>query len=143
MLRATTSPAVVSRILVGGVPRGDWGLTWVEVPVGEHEVCFTGVPGFATPPCRIVTVVEGETAVTEGVFERLGLLRVDVEPSIAVDVLVDGIGRNQFGLFMFMRAGTYEVCGTPAAGMLSPPCRNVTVAPGPVTSTTLTYTPEG
>jgi subtilisin family serine protease len=142
-LRATTNPAVVSRISVGGVARGDWGLTWVKAPVGDHEVCFTGVPGFAPPPCRTVTVVEGETTVTEGVFTRLGLLRVDVDPSIAVDILVDGVPRNQFGLFVFKPPGTYAVCGTEAAGQTRPACRDVTVTAGELSQTVLTYVAVG
>lgn len=140
-LRATTSPAVASRISVGGIPRGDWGLTWVKVPAGDHEVCFSGVPGFAAPPCRTVTVVEGETAVTEGEFAPLGLLRVDVDPSIAVDVVVDGIHRNQFGLFVFSAPGTYTVCGTDTTGQTSPDCRDVTVTAGTLAQTVLSYVP--
>lgn len=142
-LRATTSPAVVSRVTVDGVPRGDWGLTWVKVPVGDLEVCFTGVPGFAPPPCRTVTVVEGETAVTEGVFTTQGLLRVDVDPSIAVDILIDGVPRDQFGLFLFKAPGTYAVCGTELAGQVRPACRDVTVTAGNLAQTVLTYVPTG
>jgi subtilisin family serine protease len=142
-LRATTSPAVVSRISVDGVPRGDWGLTWVKVPVGQRTVCFAGVPGFAAPPCSTVDVVEGETTEVQGVFTQLGLLRVDVEPSIAVDVLVDGVPRNQFGLFTFAPAGTYAVCGTPAPGWTTPACRSITVVSGQLASTVLRYEPIG
>lgn len=138
-LRATTAPAVVSSIRVNGVARGDWGLNWVKVPVGQHEVCFSGVPGFLTPPCRVVEVLPGLTTETQGVFGRLGLLRVDVIPSVAVDVLIDGVPRNQFGLFSFFAPGTYEVCGTAAPDGRTAACITAVVAPGEETSIVLEY----
>jgi len=138
-LRATTSPAVVSRISVDGVVRGDWGLNWVKVPAGLHEVCFSDVPGFATPPCRLVEVVPGVTSVTQGTFTPLGLLRVDVEPSVAIDVVIDGVPRNQFGLFSFFAPGTYEVCGTPAADGRRASCVQAVVVGGQQTRVVLTY----
>jgi subtilisin len=138
-LRATTSPAVVSRISVDGVVRGDWGLNWVKVPAGLYEVCFSGVPGFATPPCRIVEVVPGVTTTTQGAFEPLGLLRVDVEPSVAIDVVIDGVPRNQFGLFSFFAPGSYQVCGTPAPDGRTAPCVQAVVVGGQQTRAVLQY----
>jgi len=138
-LRATTSPAVVSSISVNGVVRGDWGLNWVKVPAGVHEVCFSGVPGFDTPPCRSVEVVPGVTTETQGVFGRRGLLRVDVTPSVAIDVIIDGVPRNQFGLFSFFSPGTYEICGTPAPNGLTAPCVQAVVVAGEQTRVVLEY----
>ncbi len=138
-LRATTSPAVVSSISVNGVVRGDWGLNWVKVPVGTHEVCFSGVPGFAAPPCRTVEVLEGLTTETQGAFAALGLLRVDVVPSVAIDVIIDGVPRNQFGLFSFFTPGTYEVCGTAAPDGRTAPCVQAVVVPGEQTRVVLEY----
>ena len=138
-LRVTSSPAVVTSISVDGATRGDWGLNWVKVPAGEREVCFSGVPGFATPVCRTVEVVPGVTATTEGEFTRLGLLRVDVTPSVAIDVLVDGVPRNQFGLYTFFAPGTYEVCGTDAPDGRTAPCVQAVVAPGDSTTVVLEY----
>ena len=138
-LRATTSPAVVSSIRVSGVVRGDWGLNWVKVPVGTHEVCFSGVPGFLTPACRTVEVLPGVTTQTQGAFQQLGLLRVDVEPSVAIDVVIDGVPRNQFGLFSFFAAGTYEVCGTAAPDGRTAPCVQAVVVPGEQTRVVLRY----
>jgi hypothetical protein len=129
----------VSSIRVNGAARGDWGLNWVKVPVGQHEVCFSGVPGFLTPPCRVVEVLPGLTTETQGVFGRLGLLRVDVIPSVAVDVLIDGVPRNQFGLFSFFAPGTYEVCGTAAPDGRTAACITAVVAPGEETSIVLEY----
>jgi hypothetical protein len=88
-----------------------------------------------------VSVTLGETTVVEGVYVPLGLLRVAVAPAgLPVDVVIDGVGRNQFGAYMFLEAGSYEVCGTQAVGFTSPACRTVTVSSGTQTDTTLTYT---
>ena len=141
-LRVTTSPAVPARIVVDGVARADWGLTWAKTPVGSRQVCFTDVPGFATPPCQTVTVTLGETTVVEGVYVPLGLIRVAVAPAgLPVDVVIDGVSRNQFGAYLYLEAGSYEVCGTQAVGFVSPVCRTVTVSSGTQTDVTLTYSP--
>ena len=141
-LRVTTSPAVTSRIMVDGVPRADWGLTWVKAPIGNHEVCFTDVPGFATPACSTVTITAGATTTVQGVFSQLGLLKVDVAPAgLGVDVVVNGVPRNQFGSYFFLEPGNYTVCGTSLTNWTTPTCQPVTVTAGNQTNTTLTYTP--
>lgn len=138
-LRAVTVPAVTSRISVDGVVRGDWGLNWVKVPAGVYEVCFSGVPGFTSPPCREVEVFADITTETVGSFQPHGLLRVDVEPSVAIDVLVDGVSRNQFGLYTFIAPGTYEVCGTEAPDGRTAACQQAVVAGGAETRVVLDY----
>jgi len=118
---------------------GDWGLNWVKLPAGTHEVCFSGVPGFMTPPCRTVEVVPGVTTTTQGEFVQRGLLRVDVEPSVAIDVVIDGVPRNQFGLFSFFSPGSYEVCGTEAPDGRTAACVLAEVVAGQQTRVVLDY----
>ena len=139
-LRVTTSPPIVSRVLVDGIARSDWGLNGVKIPVGEHEICFTDVVGFTAPPCRNVTVTSGQTVETVGVAEQLGLLKIEVSPAgLPVDVLVDGLVRNQFGAYLFLEPGTYEVCGEDLAGWMTPNCAQAVVAAGVQTTTQLPY----
>lgn len=141
VLRVTTNPPVVSRISVDGVPRADWGLTFVKFPVGSHEVCFADVPGFTAPPCQTVTVGQGATATVAGQFTRLGLLKVEVAPAgLPVDIVVDGVHRDQFGLYASLEVGTYQVCTTDVAGWRTPACVSATVAAGTQKLVTLTYT---
>ena len=136
----TTSPPIVSRVLVDGIARSDWGLNGVKIPVGEHEICFTDVVGFTAPPCRNVTVTSGQTVETVGVAEQLGLLKIEVSPAgLPVDVLVDGLVRNQFGAYLFLEPGTYEVCGEDLAGWMTPNCAQAVVAAGVQTTTQLPY----
>jgi uncharacterized repeat protein (TIGR01451 family) len=141
-LRVSTTPAVASRIVVDGIPRADWALTWVKMPVGTHEVCFTDVVGFTTPPCQQVLVEEGATTTVAGEFASLGLVQVSVAPAgLPVDVLVDGEPHNQFGSFAFIEPGTHEVCGTARTGWTTPPCATVVVGGGSLVQVTLTYLP--
>ncbi len=139
-LRVSTSPAVASRIVVDGIARADWGLTWVKMPVGSHQVCFTDVVGFVTPPCQTTNVALGATAEVVGTFVPNGLLQVGVAPpGLPVDVLVNGEPSNQFGAFVFMPAGSYEVCGTAIAGWITPACVTAAVTAGALTPVALTY----
>ena len=141
-LRVTTSPAVPARVVVDGWERADWGLTWVKVPVGYHSVCFEDVIGFETPDCEYVAVRPGQTTTVVGDYAALGLLKVGVEPAgLPVDIVIDGFGRNQFGAYVFIEPGTYEVCGTEAPGFVAPACESVSVVGGTQTNTTLSYAP--
>ncbi len=139
-LRVETSPAVAARIEVDGSARADWGLTWVKTPAGPHQVCFTDVPGFITPACQTVTIVGGGTTVVVGNYLPLGLLQVAITPSVAADVVIDGVPRNQFGAYFFLEPGTYNVCGTDVVGFVTPVCQAVVLGVNPPqTDVFLTY----
>ena len=139
-LRVTTSPPIVSRVLVDGIARSDWGLNGVKLAVGDHQVCFTDVVGFTAPPCRDVTITTLQTTETVGQAEQLGLLKIEVSPAgLPVDVLVDGFPRNQFGAYLFLEPGTYEVCGEDLAGWTTPACDQAVVDVGTQTTTQLPY----
>ena len=60
----------------------------------------------------------------------------------AMDVLVDGEPRNQFGSFAFMEPGTYEVCGSALAGWVANGCSSVVVGAGATTQVSLVYSPS-
>lgn len=144
LLRVKTSPPLPSQVVVDGVPRNDWGLDWVTVPVGHHQVCFTDVAGYGTPPCELVAVAEGATTALDGVFTELGLLKVEVDPAgLAVDVLVDGLPANQYGSFAWRTPGTHEVCWEDAAGYTTPACQAPSVTAGTQTTVTGTFTSTG
>ena len=49
------------------------------------------------------------------------------------------VHRDQFGLVMFMPAGTYRVCGPSRPDMATPSCRDFTVTPGGLGQTVLRY----
>ncbi|MFN6122452.1 MAG: peroxidase family protein, partial [Actinomycetes bacterium] len=143
LLRVTSSPAVPTRISVDGVVRHDWGLDWVSVPVGSHEVCFSDVVGFATPACQTVTVSVGQTTVVEGVFTPHGLLQVGVAPAGApTTIFVDGQARDEYGYFAFMEPGERVVCWGDVPGHQAPACQTVTVTAGTTTTVTGEFTPS-
>lgn len=139
-LRVTTTPAVASRLVIDGTPRSDWALTWMKFPVGQHELCFTDVPGFTAPVCRQLTITDGATVTVAGVFQALGLLSVKVQPAgLPVDIVVNGDPRNQFGMYAWMESGTYQVCGTSIAKFTTPSCTSGNVSAGGLTEVTLAY----
>ncbi|MCX6521141.1 MAG: heme peroxidase [Actinobacteria bacterium] len=142
-LRVSTNPAVVARISVDGVRVADWGLTWVKMPAGAHQVCFSDVPGFVTPFCQTVSVTVGNTTSVVGNYVQLGLIQVGVAPAgLPVDVVIDGLPRNQFGAYLFIEAGVHVVCGRPTFGYTTPSCQTVTVTGGAQTNVTIAYVPS-
>jgi len=150
-LRVVSDPPVPTTVLVDGVRRSDWGLTWLALAPGEYTVGFTDVPGFGTPDERLVTVVAGETTTVVGTFDPLVSLRVSLEPSEPLAVVVNGVDRNRWGLWTEFPQGEYEVCLDGTINWSGPDCQvvqlegppvHITMEPVPIPpSTSSTVTP--
>ena len=140
MLRVTTSPAVPSQITVDGTIADTWGLQWVKVPAGAHQVCFTSVAGYTTPACQSLTATAGATSSVVGTFVPRGYLQVSTSPAVAGRISVDGVGRDNWGLFTDLATGSHQVCFGAVAGYTPPACQTVTVTAGATTPVTGTYT---
>jgi serine/threonine-protein kinase len=124
-LRATTSPAVNSMISVDGLPRNNWGLDWVKLPVGSHEVCFGPAPNTTAPAsCTTTNVTNGATATVTGTFAPKGFLRVLTSPSLPATITVNGQIANAYGMWTAKTPGTYTVCFGYVAGYTTPACQN-------------------
>jgi sugar lactone lactonase YvrE len=132
-LRVTTSPALPAEIVVDGISRDSWGLNWVEFPIGAHEVCFGGVSGWARPPCQDVVVEAGQTTEVTGTYTERGYLQVTTSPAVPSTILVNGIPRNDWGMWMDFAPGDYSVCFSKVAGWDPPPCQVATVTAGATT----------
>ena len=137
-LRATTSPALPAEISVDGIARDSWGLNWVELPAGSHQVCFGPVPGYTAPACQAASLAAGTTTVT-GSYAAKGYLRVITSPAVASTISVDGVARNDWGLWAEVPPGSYQVCFGAVAGYATPSCRTVVVAAGSTATTTGTF----
>jgi alpha-tubulin suppressor-like RCC1 family protein len=134
MLRVVTSPAVPSQISVDGAIADTWGLEWVKQSPGPHQVCFRAVAGYTTPPCQNVTLTAGATTVVTGTFVRRGYLQVTTSPAVASQIRVDGVPRDNWGVYTDLATGSHEVCFGAVAGYTPPPCQTVQVTAGTTTS---------
>lgn len=141
-LRVTTNPPLPGEIEVDGVGRDRWGLNWVTLPVGAHQVCFGEVAGYAAPECQDVTLSLGATSTVEGVYAPNGYLRVVTSPAVASTIAVDGVPRNDWGLWTEMPPGDHQVCFGKVAGFVAPACRQVTVVAGSTLVTTGAFTAD-
>ena len=138
-LRVTTSvyaggtfltDGVMTQIMVDGVARDEWGLNWVKLPPGEHTLSFSDVPGLGTPAPLPFTILPGQTTVLEGRFQRHGWLRIVTDPPVSGTIFVDGLTRDDWGMWQSMPPGTYKVSFGPVPGYATPPSRVVTVTAG-------------
>lgn len=139
LLRVTTSPAVPSQITVDGKIADTWGLKWVKVPVGSHTVCFGAVAGYTTPGCQVANITAGATTPITGNFTARGYLKVNTSPPVDSTISVDGIPRNNWGLWTDMPTGSHQVCFGPVAGRTPPSCQTVNVNAGATTEITGTF----
>ncbi len=151
-LRATTTPALPAQIELNGVPADTWGLTWVELPQGTQNVCFTDIEGYTTPLCQNVAITDGATTVVDGAYQQRGFLRVQTSPPVPATIVVDGERTNDWGVWTHFPAttvappggtvpGPVDVCFGPVAGFTAPPCQLVDIEPGLLTDITAVYTP--
>jgi hypothetical protein len=140
LLRVTTSPATGARILVNGNVADMWGLTWLKLPAGTHQVCFEGVEGSTAPGCQNVNITNGATTSVSGTYQRHGELRVLTSPAVPATISVDGEPANAWGVWSSLPPGTYQVCYGAVAGYTTPACTSATVTAGALTTRTGTYT---
>jgi len=139
LLRAVTSPAVASQILVDGRITDSWGLQWLPLPTGSHQVCFTAVPGFTTPPCQTVNLTRGVTSVVTGTFTQRGYLHVATSPPVASRISIDGIPRDNWGVYTDVPTGSHQVCFGAVVGFTPPACQTVSVTAGATASVAGTF----
>ncbi len=139
-LRVATSPPVPSQITLDGNIADSWGLNWVNVPPGSHVVCFTWVTGFATPACQTVTVTSGAVTTVTGTFVQHGFLRVITSPAVPSAISVDGVARNEWGLWTDFPAGSHQVCFGLVPNFTPPTCQTVVITAGATTTITGTFT---
>jgi N-acetylneuraminic acid mutarotase len=130
LLRVRTDPPVPAKILVDGIPRDEWGLTWLKMDPGGHEVRFGDVYGFGTPPPQTATVLAGEIAEVVGTYERWGSLRVTTDPALPATISIDGVPANDWGVWRSVRPGTYTVSFGLVEGFRTPGAETVSVDPG-------------
>ena len=142
MLRVTTVPAVPSQILVDGVIANTWGLKWVHLEAGTHQVCFSSVPGYTTPACQTASIDRGQTTTITGAFVARGYLHVTTSPAVASQISVDGIPRNNWGVWTDLAVGAHRVCFGAVAGFTPPACQTVDVTAGGTTDVVGTFAPS-
>ena len=133
LLRATTAidlhpdAGVPGKILVDGIPRDEWGLTWLKVSPGEHRISFTDIPGLGTPDEVVANVTPGQVLNVTGTYPAYGFLRVTTEPAVPATIGVNGVARNDWGLWMAVPPGAYEISFGAVDGYRPPRTQTATV----------------
>ncbi|MEA2842669.1 MAG: hypothetical protein QOJ69_340, partial [Actinomycetota bacterium] len=98
-LRVKTEPPLPSQLLLDGVPRDSYGLNWLTLPARDYVLSFTHVEGWTEPPSQTVSVTSGAATEVTGIFVHRGTLHVATNPEVAGTISVDGIPRDNWGVF--------------------------------------------
>ena len=138
-LRVTTNPALASQILVDGVIRDSWGLNWLKLAPGNYTLSFTHVEGYSEPAPQQVTITAGQTTTVNANFTQRGSLRVITNPAVDGTISVDGVPRNNWGMWTDIPTGNHQVCFGPVQGLTPPACQNANVTAGQLTTITGVY----
>ncbi|MDG2114017.1 MAG: hypothetical protein P8N02_15555, partial [Actinomycetota bacterium] len=123
-------PAVPGQIIIDGVIRNTWSLDNLALDAGVHEIEFTDVPGWITPPDQTIEVAQRDIVQVSAHYAPTGSLRVTTSPPVDAQIFVDGVPRDQWGLLVDVPAGEYEVCYGPVSGFTSPPRATSVVSVG-------------
>ena len=107
-------------LVVDGAIADTWSLNWVKLEPGFHNVCFSDVEGFDTPACEVADISAGAVTELTGTFVPRGDLDVTTSPAVASQISVDGVPRNDWGLWAEVAPGTYAVCFGKVAGFNVP-----------------------
>jgi PKD repeat protein len=125
-IRPTVNSATT--VFVNGIARNDWNLLWRDVAPGNYEVSFSDVPGRITPgPFQVVVVADTSTFLTP-FFQPVGWLRVITDPALPATISVNGMPRDDWGLWLPVESGPYTVEFGAVAGYLTPPPQTVFVS---------------
>ena len=138
-LRVTTNPALASQILIDGVLRDSWGLNWLKLNPGTYTLSFTHVEGYTEPAPQQVTITAGQTTTVNANFTQRGSLRVITSPALPGTITVDGIPRNDWGMWTDVPTGSHQICFGAVQGFTTPPCQNANVTAGQLTTVTGNY----
>jgi FG-GAP repeat len=138
-LQVATIPAVATQIIIDGEIRDSWGLNWLHLPPGTYTLSFTHVEGFTEPAPQQVTITSGQTTTVNANFTARGSLRVITNPAVWATISVDGVPRDDFGMWTDLPAGNYQVCFGPVVGFDAPPCQNAVVTASQQTTITGNY----
>jgi plastocyanin len=145
LMRVASSPAVATQITIkpsAGSPyiADTWGINWLELAPGSYTVSFGHVQGWTEPAPQTVSITAGNTTVVPANFTQRGELHVFTSPAVAGTVLVDGVARDDWGMFTDVPTGSHTVCFGAAAGFANTPaCQTVSVNAGVETDVTGTY----
>lgn len=139
-LEVTIEPDLDPTVLVGidgaePEPRQQGGLA-VDVPPGDHRVCFGPLADFRPPPCEQTRVEAGATTEIVGRYEEepgapgpdgaSGRLRVETDPPAPTMIIVDGVERARWSLeWLVLPVGEHEVCFSDVGEIPGPPCQQI------------------
>jgi hypothetical protein len=84
-------------------------------------------------------VTAGNTTTVDGVFVQRGSLHVTTSPAVAGTVFVDGVERNDWGMWTDIPVGTYEISFGDVAGLETPVIQTVEITAGSTTTVTGEY----
>jgi hypothetical protein len=129
-LRVGTNPAVPTMIYANGNWMSHWGLDWVKLAPGTYDLTFSGVNGVATAAPHTVTIVAGQITEYVADFPLRGTLQVATSPAAPSTIYVDGIARNDWGIWVDVNPGSYVVSFGPVPGYVTPAPQTVTVSIG-------------
>ena len=140
-LVVTPSVRLPTTIFVNGIARNDWDLAWQRATPGTYTISVSDVPGWLTPDPVEVIVVAGQRTAVFPPFFQANWLRVITNPALPGTISVNGIPRDDWGLWLPVGPGEYRVSFGAVAGYLPPPGSTVTFSYGTGTQTIVgTYT---
>ncbi|MBN1678198.1 MAG: ABC transporter permease, partial [Candidatus Thermoplasmatota archaeon] len=85
------------------------GVDMLRLRPGNYSLSFSDVPGFSTPDPQTIRIFAGEVLEYSAQFNELCLLSVNTDPYLPSTIYVNGAGRNEGSLYVYVPAGKYDI----------------------------------
>lgn len=130
LLRVVGSPGEASdlEVRVDGLSIDDWSHHWLRVLPGQRTVLLSDARGFSISPPIVAEVRANSVTAVTGDVEPVGNLRVVTSPAVPSTITIDGIPRDEWGLWTNLPVGAHQICFGKVAGFEAPPCQVVNVS---------------
>jgi len=129
-LIVSTLPNLPAKITLDDIPRNERRIEWANPPPGSHRISFGDIPGWITPGDVNIAIEEETTTQVSAQYSPMGFLRVTTEPALPATISVNGIPRDDWGLWMPVPAGVYTISFGAQANYAPPGPLTVSVGAG-------------
>lgn len=108
-LKVTTEPQLRTAVYLDKNWTTIGGVDMLRLRPGNYTLSFSDVPGFSTPDPQTIRIFAGEVLEYSARFGELCILSVNTSPYLPSTIYVNGAGRNDGSLSVYVPAGKYDV----------------------------------
>lgn len=108
-LTVRVMPSLPTTVYLNNNWTGIGGFEALRLRPGNYSVSFSDIPGYITPDPQRIRIFANQTLEVNATFEEMALLVVNTSPYLPSTIYVNGAGRNDGSLNVYVPEGKYDV----------------------------------